>query len=133
MSLLADEAFCSPLASAIVSTLNSVHGTDAISYPTSAFVTHLVYLHDTEVLVDKQRITVCDSHGRTRCPNRTDLGADYGGEVRWGERVAGETVWFRVRAGRIEEYSRRSGVKEANRIKWRDHPGVCMYIVYKPS
>jgi len=44
---------------AIVRTLNSVHGGGAMpmSYPTSAFVTHLVYLHDTEVAVDVHKIT----------------------------------------------------------------------------
>lgn len=49
-----------PLASAIVRTLGSVHETEKIStpYPISAFITHLVYLHDTEVTVDVERITV---------------------------------------------------------------------------
>jgi len=44
---------------AIVRTLNSAYGTDAASssYPTSAFITHIVYLHDTEVVVDVQKIT----------------------------------------------------------------------------
>jgi len=43
---------------AIVRTLNSVQDTDATSmpYPTSAFITHLVYLHDTEIAVDVQKI-----------------------------------------------------------------------------
>ncbi|KAF9651293.1 UPF0052-domain-containing protein [Thelephora ganbajun] len=44
---------------AIVRMLNSVHDMDTISmsYPTSAFITHLVYLYDTEVAADVQKIT----------------------------------------------------------------------------
>lgn len=44
---------------AIVRTLNSAHDKDGISasYPTSAFITHLVYLHDCEIMVDIQKIT----------------------------------------------------------------------------
>jgi len=44
---------------AIVRTLNSAYDTDdlPVSYPTSAFVTHLVYLDDTEITVDVQKIT----------------------------------------------------------------------------
>jgi len=44
---------------AIVCTLNSTHDADGISmlYPTSAFITHLVYLHDAEIAVDVQKIT----------------------------------------------------------------------------
>lgn len=44
---------------AIVRTLNSCHDSDAESgsYPTSAFITHLVYLCNTEVAVDVQRLT----------------------------------------------------------------------------
>jgi len=80
-----------------------------------------------------QQITVCDGHGRAWCSNYADLGIEHGGEVRCGERIAGETVWFWVRAGRIEEYPCRSCIKEVIRIKWKDHPGVYMYIVYKPS
>jgi len=60
-----------PPASAIVRTLNTAHETDGIStsYPTSAFITHLVYLHDTEVAVDVQKITVCEGSGGTSYPN----------------------------------------------------------------
>lgn len=44
---------------AIARTLNSVHESDGTSksYPTSAFITHLVYLHDTEITVDVLKIT----------------------------------------------------------------------------
>lgn len=45
---------------AIVCTLNSAHDVDAVSvpYPTSAFITHVVYLNDTEIAVDTREITV---------------------------------------------------------------------------
>lgn len=42
---------------AIVRTLNSNRDAESVAYPTSAFITHLVYLHDTEVAVDVQGIT----------------------------------------------------------------------------
>ena len=61
-------------------------------YPTSAFITHLVYLHDTEVAVDVQKITVREGSGGTPYLNHTDLGAEHGGEVYWGEWGAKGTI-----------------------------------------
>ena len=44
--------------SAIVHTLNAPYGNNRVlTYPTSAFITHLLYLRETEVHVDVERIT----------------------------------------------------------------------------
>jgi hypothetical protein len=83
------------LASAIVRTLNSAHDTDAVStsYPTSAFITHLVYLHDTEVAVDVQKITVREVHcGTWRCSDYTYFGTEHGCKMCRGEWRTRETV-----------------------------------------
>jgi hypothetical protein len=44
--------------SAIVHTLNASYGNNRVlTYPTSAFITHLLYLRETEVYVDVEQIT----------------------------------------------------------------------------
>jgi hypothetical protein len=63
-----------------------------VSYPTSAFITHVVYLQDTEVAVDAQKITVRENSGGTLYLNHTDLGTEHGSEVCWSEWGAGETI-----------------------------------------
>lgn len=63
-----------------------------MSYPISAFITHLVYLQDTEVAVDAQKITVREGSGGTPYLNHADLGAEHGSEVCWSEWGAGETI-----------------------------------------
>jgi len=63
-----------------------------MSYPTSAFITHLVYLHDTEITVDVQKITVRDGCDETYRSNHIDLGTEYRREVHRGEWGTGETV-----------------------------------------
>lgn len=63
-----------------------------MAYPTSAFITHLVYLHDTEVAVDVERITVREK--RTWFSDRTNFGIGHGCEVRGGERGTGEAIRF---------------------------------------
>lgn len=83
-----------PPDSAIVRTLNTVHETDGIStpYPISAFITHLVHLHDTEVAVDVQKITVREGSSGTTYLNHTDLRIEHGCEVHWCEWGAGEAI-----------------------------------------
>lgn len=106
-------------------TLNRAHDIDvkSIPYPTSAFITHLVYLRDTEITVDVQKITVReDRPGARITPN---FGIEHGREVHRGEWGTGETVRCWVRAGRVEGYSRGIGVKERYRIRWRDHESGC--------
>jgi len=63
-----------------------------MSYPTSAFITHLVYLQDTEVAVDAQKIMVREGSGGTPYLNQTELGTGHGSEVYWSEWGARETI-----------------------------------------
>lgn len=63
-----------------------------MAYPTSAFITHLVYLRDMEVAVDVQKITVREDGGGTPYLNRTYLEIGHGCEMHRGEWSARETV-----------------------------------------
>lgn len=63
-----------------------------MSYPTSAFITHLVYLQDTEVAVDAQKIVVREDSGGTPYLNHTELETEHGSEVCRSEWGAEETI-----------------------------------------
>lgn len=79
-----------------------------------------MYLLDTEITVDLQKITVGED--RPSVPDHADFSTEHGREMCRGEWGAGETVRLWVRAGRVEGDSCGGRVREKIRTGRRDHP-----------